>query len=131
MRSRGRGKLACKMPTCFCPEELGGAGYFEPVGDGLSDWCPTHEHFPVAKKDGGHRTVDNSVLAHRLCNRIDHSIRVGRSHTRDLERIKKAREDAIARSDTRRWSLLTRRLTRRPSRRDEKPGRADPADVGG
>jgi hypothetical protein len=26
-------QLACKMPQCFCPEELGGAGYFEPVTD--------------------------------------------------------------------------------------------------
>lgn len=92
-------ELACKMPKCYCPEELGGAGYFEPVGNGLSDWSPTHEHFPVAKKDGGHRTVDNSVLAHRLCNRIDYSIRVGRAHTRDLERVRKAREDAIARGN--------------------------------
>ena len=25
-------QLACKMPECFCPEELGGAYYFEPVG---------------------------------------------------------------------------------------------------
>jgi hypothetical protein len=24
-------ELACKMPECRCPEELGGAGYFEPV----------------------------------------------------------------------------------------------------
>lgn len=91
-------ELACKMPKCFCPEELGGAGYFEPVGEGLSDWSPTHEHFPLAKKDGGQRTVDNAILAHRLCNRIDYSIRVGRAHTRDLERIRKAREDAITRS---------------------------------
>src|SRR5207249_556651 len=37
-------QLACKMPECFCPEELGGACYFEP--DTLSDWSPTHEHFP-------------------------------------------------------------------------------------
>ena len=26
-------QLACKMPECFCPEELGGACYFEPVTD--------------------------------------------------------------------------------------------------
>jgi hypothetical protein len=24
-------QLACQMPECFCPEELGGACYFEPV----------------------------------------------------------------------------------------------------
>ena len=43
---------------------------------------PTLEHFPVYKKDGGKAAVDNAILAHRLCNRIDHSIRVGRSHER-------------------------------------------------
>jgi hypothetical protein len=53
---------------------------------------PTHEHFPISKRDGGHRQVDNAVLAHRLCNRTDHSIRVGRSYARDLERVRKARE---------------------------------------
>ena len=90
-------QLACKMPECFCPEELGGACYFEPVTAELSDWMPTHEHFPLSKKDGGHRTVDNAILAHRLCNRIDYSIRVGRSYARDLERIRKAREEATRR----------------------------------
>ena len=95
-------ELACKMPTCFCPEELGGATYFEPVtndwSDWRSDWMPTHEHFPVSKHDGGREAVDNAILAHRLCNRIDYSIRVGRSHARDLERIRRAREEATARN---------------------------------
>ena len=87
-------QVACTMPECFCPEELGGACYFEPVTDELTDWMPTHEHFPLSKREGGHRTVDNSVLAHRLCNLIDYSIAVGRSHASDLERIRKAREAA-------------------------------------
>jgi hypothetical protein len=91
-------ELACKMPTCFCPGELGGATYFEAVTAELSDWMHTHEHFPVSKQDGGREAVDNAILAHRLCNRIDHSIRVGRSHGRDLERIRRARENAIARN---------------------------------
>lgn len=43
-------QLACKMPECFCPEELGGACYFDPVNDELSDWMPTHEHFPRSKR---------------------------------------------------------------------------------
>jgi hypothetical protein len=77
-------QVACKMPECFCPEELGGACYFEPVSskwsDWRSDWMPTVEHFPVYKKDGGKETVDNVILAHRLCNRLDHSLRVGRPH---------------------------------------------------
>jgi len=90
-------ELACAMPQCFCPEELGGASYFEPVNRGLSDWMPTHEHFPVPKRDGGRETVDNAVLAHRLCNRLDYSISVGRSHTKDLERIRRAREVGIRR----------------------------------
>ena len=88
-------QLACKMPECFCPEELGGACYFEPVTPELSDWMPTHEHFPLSKSKGGKETVDNAILAHRLCNRIDYSIRVGRSYASDLKRIRKAREDAI------------------------------------
>ena len=88
-------ELACKMPECFCPEELGGARYFEPV-NAKSDWSPTHEHFPISKREGGHRDVDNAILAHRLCNRIDYSLRVGRSHKGDLERIRKARESAAA-----------------------------------
>jgi len=73
---------------------LGGAWHF--VAAGYSDWNPTHEHFPLSKRDGGHRTVDNSVLAHRLCNRIGYSIAVGRSHASDLERIRRAREGAAA-----------------------------------
>ena len=91
-------QLACKMPECFCPEELGGACYFEPVTPALSDWMPTHEHFPISKREGGKETVDNVLLAHRLCNRIDYSISVGRSYASDLKRIRKAREDAIRRN---------------------------------
>jgi hypothetical protein len=92
-------QLACKMPECFCPEELGGACYFEPVAT-KSGWIPTHEHFPLSKKDGGRRAVDNAILAHRLCNRLDYSIRIGRSYARDLERIRKAREEATRRKTT-------------------------------
>jgi hypothetical protein len=54
-------QVACKMPECFCPEELGGACHFVHSAE-YSDWNPTHEHFPVPKKDGGHRTVDNAIL---------------------------------------------------------------------
>jgi hypothetical protein len=98
-------QVACKMPECFCPEELGGACYFEPVNkwsDWRIDWTPTVEHFPVYKKDGGKERVDNVILAHRLCNRLDYSLRVGRSHKRDLERIRKAREEGIRRK----WKSL-------------------------
>ena len=91
-------QLECKMPRCFCPEELGGATHFEPVTTELSDWMPTLEHFPTPKREGGRKAVDNAILAHRLCNRIDYSMRVGRSHASDLERIKRAGEEAIRRS---------------------------------
>jgi hypothetical protein len=95
-------QLACKMPECFCPEELGGACYFEPVttewSDWRSDWMPTLEHYPVSKKEGGKAAADNAILAHRLCNRLDHSLRVGRAHRRDLDRIRRAREEGIRRN---------------------------------
>ena len=67
--------------------------------DWRSDWMPTLEHFPVSKKEGGKAALDNAILAHRLCNRLDHSLRVGRSHRRDLERIRKAREEGIRRNN--------------------------------
>ena len=60
---------------------------------------PTLEHFPVYKKDGGKAGVANAILAHRLCNRIDYSISVGRLYARDLERVRKAREEAIRRNN--------------------------------
>jgi hypothetical protein len=43
-------EVKCGMPQCFCPEELGGAWYFESLTDGYSDWNPTHEHFPLSKR---------------------------------------------------------------------------------
>lgn len=89
-------QVTCRMPECFCPEELGGACYFEHVTAELSDWMPTVEHFPISKREGGRESVDNVVLAHRLCNRIDYSITVGRSYASDLERVRKAREAAQA-----------------------------------
>ena len=92
-------ELACQMPKCFCPEELGGRRYFKAAKS--SDWGPTHEHFPRSKREGGHRVVDNAVLAHRLCNRIDFSIEVGRPHAKDLATVEKAREEAIRRKSER------------------------------
>jgi hypothetical protein len=77
-------QVTCRMPECFRPEELGGARYFEPLTDKHTDWMPT--------KRG--RSLDNTVLAHRLCNRTDYSISVGRPYARDLERVRKAREAA-------------------------------------
>jgi hypothetical protein len=61
--------------------------YFAPATDDLTadsaDWMSTHEHFPVSSGEGGKEAVDNAPLAHRLCNRLDYSIRVGRSYARD------------------------------------------------
>jgi hypothetical protein len=60
---------------------------------------PTHEHFPISKRAGGKEAVDNAILAHRPCNRIDYSIASGGSYASDLERIRNAREGAIRRND--------------------------------
>jgi hypothetical protein len=92
-------ELACQMPECHCPGELGGRRYFE--DDKSSDWGPTHEHFPRPARNDGHRVVENSLLAHRLCNRIAYSIEVGRPHAKDLATIEKAREEAIRRKTER------------------------------
>src|SRR6476646_9519554 len=74
-------ELTCGMPKCFCPEEWGGAGYFEPRPTrSWSFWEPTHEHFPIPKRDGGKATPDNTILAHRLCNKLDYFISHGLSH---------------------------------------------------
>jgi hypothetical protein len=85
-------QVTCGMPKCFCPEELGGAGYFAPRTHQWNDWEATFEHYPIAKVEGGLRTVDNAVLAHRLCNKLDHLIRHGRSIEKDLARVRGARE---------------------------------------
>jgi hypothetical protein len=90
-------ELACQMEKCFCPEELGGRSYFEPVTDGLSDWMPTVEHSPIAKRDGGHRVVGNVLLAHRLCNRVGYSIEADRPYGKDIATVERAREEAIRR----------------------------------
>jgi hypothetical protein len=57
----------------------------------LSDWMPTNDHYPTLKCDGGRETVDNSRLAHRLCNRVDYSKRIDRSFAKDLARVEAAR----------------------------------------
>ncbi|HKV69021.1 MAG TPA: hypothetical protein VJN72_13105 [Gaiellales bacterium] len=56
-------QVACRMPECFCPEELGGACHFDPVTDELTDWIPTVEHFPQPKRDGGQKTLAEAVYA--------------------------------------------------------------------
>jgi hypothetical protein len=89
-------EVTCGMPKCFCPEELGGAGYFERRTHPWTDWEPTHEHFPIPKRDGGQRTLENTILAHRLCNKLDYFISQGLSIEKDLARVEVAREAAAA-----------------------------------
>jgi hypothetical protein len=83
--------LECAMEECLCPQELGGRRYFEPATHDLSDWMPTNDHYPTLKCDGGRETVANSRLAHRLCNRVDYSKRIGRSIAKDVARVEAAR----------------------------------------
>jgi hypothetical protein len=86
----------CGMAKCFCPEELGGADHFEPRTHQWNDWEPTLEHFPIPKREGGRKSVDNAVLAHRLCNKLDYFISHGLSTEKDLARVERAREAAAA-----------------------------------
>jgi hypothetical protein len=78
-------EAACGMERCYCPE---GASHFVRNADGWSDWNPTHEHAPIAKRDGGHRTVENSILAHRFCNKIDYMISANLPVARDFKRMR-------------------------------------------
>jgi hypothetical protein len=48
--------------------------------------------------DGGRETVDNSRLAHRLCNRVDYSKRINRSFAKDLARVEAARQEGLRRT---------------------------------
>lgn len=72
-------ELRCAMPECICPKELGGRLHFDPVPPELPNWMPTHDHSPRPKREGGHRAVDNAVLAHRLCNQLDFARSVNQS----------------------------------------------------
>jgi len=91
--------LECEMPECLCPVELGGSTYFEPARRGhRSDWAPTNDHHPVLRCDGGRKSVDNSRVAHRLCNRVDYSKRIGRSYASDLAAVEAARQEALRRA---------------------------------
>jgi hypothetical protein len=78
-------------------EELGGACYPSRFTT-KSDWMRIHEHFPLSQERGRHRDVDNAILAHRLCNRINYSIGVDPQYASDLERVRKAREEATCRN---------------------------------
>lgn len=87
-------ELACQMPECLCPDELGGRHYFEACSDDLPHWMPTHDHIEL-KSEGGHRMINNSRLAHRLCNRVDYNKNHGISYAKDLEAVDAARREAL------------------------------------
>ena len=87
-------ELRCQMPECLCPEELGGREYFEKVTEELPQWMPSHDHIQL-KSEGGHRTVENSRLGHRLCNRVDYNKNHGISYAKDLASADAARRDAL------------------------------------
>lgn len=89
-------EMRCAMPKCFCPEELGGAGWFAPRSDTWNDWEPTNEHHPIPKCDGGKSTPNNTILAHRICNKLDYSIADEQPIDKLLARIKAAGEAAVA-----------------------------------
>jgi hypothetical protein len=88
-------EVTCGMPTCFCPEELGGASHFVARTQTWNDWEPTHEHFQIPKREGGKATPDNTILAHRLCNKFDYFISQGLSIEKDLARVREAAAAAI------------------------------------
>jgi endonuclease/exonuclease/phosphatase family metal-dependent hydrolase len=100
-------QLECQVDECHCPNELGGRTYFATASPELPDWMPTADHFPLLKSEGGHRTFDNIRLAHRLCNRVDYSKRIGRPYERDLARVEAARISAKSPPDSAvMWSAL-------------------------
>jgi 5-methylcytosine-specific restriction endonuclease McrA len=63
-------ELRCAMPYCFASAR----DHFVPHGLPLGPWMPTHEHFPLAKRFKGTRTITNAILAHRRCNNVGYKI---------------------------------------------------------
>lgn len=86
-------ELRCAMPYCFASAR----DRFLPHGLPLGPWMPTHEHFPLAKRFKGKRTITNAVLAHRRCNNVGYKIEELREHlvTLRLEDGSALRNEAI------------------------------------
>ena len=59
---------------------------------------PTLDHYPKLKHDGGHRTVDNVRLGHRICNRVDFARASGSSIAKDVARAENVRKEVIERN---------------------------------
>jgi hypothetical protein len=63
-------EVRCEMPQCYHHK---GRKAFDPRGKRPpSNWELTADHYPRLKMHGGHLTLDNVRLAHRLCNRVDY-----------------------------------------------------------
>ncbi len=91
IRAAKAGKIAelrCAMEECLCPR---GRGYFQLAESAGTDWRPTNDHYPILASNGGRETIDNSRLAHRLCNRVGYSKLIGRPYANDLARVEAAR----------------------------------------
>lgn len=73
-------ELRCAMPYCFATAR----DHFTPHGLPLGPWMPTHEHFPLAKRFKGTRTITNAVLAHRRCNNVGYKIEELRGYLEGL-----------------------------------------------
>jgi hypothetical protein len=54
-------ELACAIPECLCPEELGGTRFFERKMRPLPDWMPTPDQFPKLKMEGVASLLRTSV----------------------------------------------------------------------
>lgn len=89
-------KVACQMPMCLCPEELGGREHFEVAEPPLTLWAPNLDHIEL-ESQGGRRTLDNVRLAHCVCNRVDYNKNHGIPYAKDLASVEKVRVEAIKR----------------------------------
>jgi hypothetical protein len=88
---------ACEMPTCWCPQ---GPGRDEPWGPPGTDedtraWHLTDDHI-IPLFEVGPNTAANKRPAHRLCNRMDATVRLGRIPQKDIARIARAYAAAAA-----------------------------------
>ena len=91
-------QVACKMPECFCPEELGGACYFVHSAQ-YSDWNPTHEHSRYRRRTAA--TEPWTTRSWRTASAIAWTTPYGMAVRTEVisERIKKARDEAIRRNN--------------------------------
>jgi hypothetical protein len=84
------------------PKKLEARPYFEPVTAELSDWMPAHEHFQSPSRTAAGKQWTTRFWR-TACATASTTPSVWAVHTReDLERIRRAREEAIARNRQRR-----------------------------